>query len=80
VSFPRDLAIKPMLCDAWDPQSGKYGPVHDEHTHSYGMFAARVTLVTVPTGQTDSEGNEPLRAEDNRALFDAIINDDPAAG
>ena len=29
VSFPRDLAIKPMLCDAWDPQTGKYGPVYD---------------------------------------------------
>jgi LCP family protein required for cell wall assembly len=241
VSFPRDLAITPMLCDAWDPQSGKYGPVYDEQTHSYGpaqidtetklnstyafggpkclvkeiqklsglsinrfiavdfvgfakmvdavggvrvcsttplqdyelgtvlpragwqtldgrsalnyvrarqvttevngdygrikrqqlflssllrslisndvffsptklndvvnafisnsavdnvrtkdlvnlgrsvqgMSAGRVTFLTVPTGQTDSDGNEPLRSEDNRALFDAIINDDPLPG
>src|SRR3984893_9309430 len=36
VSFPRDLAIKPMLCDAWDPQTGKYGPLYNEDTHSYG--------------------------------------------
>src|SRR6202035_934493 len=45
-----------------------------------GMSAGRVTFMTVPTGQTDSEGNEPLRSQDNRALFDAIINDDPLPG
>ena len=45
-----------------------------------GMSAGRVTFMTVPTGQTDSEGNEPLRNQDNRALFDAIINDDPLPG
>ena len=241
VSFPRDLAITPMLCDAWDPETGKYGPLYNEETHSYGpaqiytetklnsaysfggpkclvkviqklsglainrfiaidfvgfakmvdamggvkvcsttplqdyelgtvlaqagwqtvdgrvalnyvrarqvttefngdygrikrqqlflssllrslisnevffslsklndvvntfisdssvdnvktkdlvelgqsiqgMSAGRVTFMTVPTGQTDSEGNEPLRNQDNRALFDAIINDDPLPG
>jgi LCP family protein required for cell wall assembly len=31
----RDLAITPMLCDAWDPQTGKYGRVYDDQTHSY---------------------------------------------
>lgn len=45
-----------------------------------GMSAGRITFLTVPTGETDSEGNEPLRTEDNRALFDAIINDDPLPG
>lgn len=45
-----------------------------------GISAGRVTFLTVPTGETDSEGNEPLRTEDNRALFDAIINDDPLPG
>jgi hypothetical protein len=45
-----------------------------------GMSAGHVTFLTVPTGVTDSEGNEPLRTEDNRALFDAIINDDPLPG
>jgi len=30
VSFPRDLAIAPMNCQAWDPQTGKYGPVYDK--------------------------------------------------
>ncbi|MCW1960272.1 MAG: LCP family protein [Mycobacterium sp.] len=32
VSFPRDLAITPMNCQAWDPASGKYGPVYDQNT------------------------------------------------
>ncbi len=45
-----------------------------------GVAAGRITFLTVPTGQTDSDGNEPLRVDDNRALFDAIINDDPLPG
>jgi LCP family protein required for cell wall assembly len=45
-----------------------------------GMSAGKVTFLTVPTGETDSEGNEPLRTQDNRALFDAIINDEPLPG
>ncbi len=45
-----------------------------------GMSAGRITFLTVPTGETDTEGNEPLRTDDNRALFDAIINDDPLPG
>ncbi|MCV7230624.1 LCP family protein [Mycolicibacterium komossense] len=36
VSFPRDLAITPMKCEAWDPVTGKYGPLYDEDTQSYG--------------------------------------------
>ena len=32
VSFPRDLAITPMNCQAWDPETGKYGPVYDKVT------------------------------------------------
>jgi LCP family protein required for cell wall assembly len=30
VSFPRDLAITTMNCQAWDPETGKYGPVYDK--------------------------------------------------
>ena len=30
VSFPRDLAIAPMNCQAWNPETGKYGPVYDK--------------------------------------------------
>ena len=30
VSFPRDTAITPMMCQAWDASTGKYGPVYDE--------------------------------------------------
>lgn len=42
-----------------------------------GMAAGHVTFVTVPTGVTDQNGDEPPRMSDTRALFDAIINDDP---
>jgi anionic cell wall polymer biosynthesis LytR-Cps2A-Psr (LCP) family protein len=36
VSFPGSLAITPMQCDTWDPETGEYGPVYDDQTHSYG--------------------------------------------
>jgi hypothetical protein len=42
-----------------------------------GVNAGRITFVTVPTGVTDSDGNEPPRTGDMRALFASIINDDP---
>ena len=45
-----------------------------------GMNAGHVSFVTVPTGITDENGDEPPRASDMRALFDAIINDDPLPG
>ena len=41
------------------------------------MAAGHVTFVTVPTGVTDQNGNEPPRTADMKALFTAIINDDP---
>ncbi|MGE0214323.1 LCP family protein [Mycolicibacterium sp.] len=43
-----------------------------------GVSAGRITFVTVPTvGYADEWGNEIPRLDDMRALFDAIINDDP---
>ncbi|MFZ0906203.1 MAG: LCP family protein [Mycobacterium sp.] len=45
-----------------------------------GMSAGHVSFVTVPTGETDENGDEPPRTSDMRALFDAIINDDPLPG
>ncbi|MDY6997672.1 MAG: LCP family protein [Actinomycetota bacterium] len=43
-----------------------------------GVAAGRITFVTVPTvGYADEWGNEVPRKEDMRALFSAIINDDP---
>ena len=36
VSFPRDLAITPMKCQAWDARNGQYGPVCDDETETYG--------------------------------------------
>ncbi|TGD85864.1 LytR family transcriptional regulator [Mycolicibacterium sp. CH28] len=46
-----------------------------------GVNAGRITFVTVPTtGVTDADGNEEPRTDGIRALFDAIINDDPLPG
>jgi LCP family protein required for cell wall assembly len=36
VSFPRDLNIEPMQCEAWNAETGEYGPLYDEETESYG--------------------------------------------
>ena len=36
VSFPRDLAITPMKCEAWNAETGEYGPLYDEDTETYG--------------------------------------------
>ena len=36
VSFPRDLAITPMQCEAWNPDTGKYGPLYDAKTKTWG--------------------------------------------
>ena len=36
VSFPRDLAITPMQCEPWNPETGEYGPLFDEETQTYG--------------------------------------------
>lgn len=45
-----------------------------------GLAAGHITFVTIPTGVTDENGDEPPRMSDVRALFDAIINDDPLPG
>ena len=36
VSFPRDLNIEPMKCEAWNPETGEYGPLYDDQTGTYG--------------------------------------------
>ena len=36
VSFPRDLAITPMECKAWNPDTGEYGPLYDDITGTWG--------------------------------------------
>jgi hypothetical protein len=44
------------------------------------MNAGHVSFVTVPTGVTDENGDEPPRTSDMRALFNAIISDDALPG
>jgi LCP family protein required for cell wall assembly len=36
VSFPRDLAITPIQCEAWNPDTGEYGPIYDSDTKEWG--------------------------------------------
>ena len=36
VSFPRDLAIEPMKCEPWNPETRQYGPLYDDQTGTYG--------------------------------------------
>jgi LCP family protein required for cell wall assembly len=36
VSFPRDLAITPMKCEAWNAQTGDYGPQYDDQSKTTG--------------------------------------------
>ncbi|WP_229478091.1 LCP family protein [Mycolicibacterium mageritense] len=36
VSFPRDLAINPIECEPWNPETAQYGPLYDEETGTYG--------------------------------------------
>jgi LCP family protein required for cell wall assembly len=46
-----------------------------------GLDPRSVTFTTVPTtGAANARGNEVLRGGDDRALFDAIINDRPLPG
>lgn len=40
VSFPRDLAITPIKCEPWDPQTGTYGPITDPESPMYGLDEA----------------------------------------
>jgi LCP family protein required for cell wall assembly len=40
VSFPRDLAITPIKCEPWNPETGAYGPITDEESPMYGMDEA----------------------------------------
>ncbi len=34
VSFPRDLAITPMQCQAWNPETGQYGAQSDDQVYT----------------------------------------------
>ncbi|MCF6387583.1 LCP family protein [Mycobacterium sp. MBM] len=40
VSFPRDLAITPIKCEPWNPETGAYGTITDEESPMYGLDEA----------------------------------------
>jgi LCP family protein required for cell wall assembly len=46
-----------------------------------GIQAGKVTFITVPTvGEANDNGNEELRADDNKSLFRAVREDTPLPG
>ena len=53
VSFPRDLAIAPMKCQAWDATTGRYGPVYDENS---GEWSDNERLTTTKLNSAYSLG------------------------
>ncbi|ORB69301.1 LytR family transcriptional regulator [Mycobacterium shinjukuense] len=53
VSFPRDLAINPIQCEAWNPETGKYGPIYDQKT---GKMGARMVYTETKLNSAFSFG------------------------
>ena len=69
VSFPRDLAITPIQCEAWNPDTGEYGPLYDSDTKKWGprnVYTETKLNSTFSFGgpEVSGEGNpEAVRAE-----------------
>ena len=71
VSFPRDLAITPMQCEAWDPETGKYGPLYDQKT---GKFGPRMVYTETKLNSTFSFGGPKCLVKEIQKLSGLSIN------
>ncbi|MGO9156742.1 LCP family protein [Mycobacterium sp.] len=71
VSFPRDLAITPMRCEAWDPETGKYGPLYDKKTGKYGP---RMVYTETKLNSTFSFGGPKCLVKEIQKLSGLSIN------
>jgi LCP family protein required for cell wall assembly len=71
VSFPRDLAITPMQCEAWNPDTGKYGPVYDQKT---GKFGPRMVYTETKLNSTFSFGGPKCLVKEIQKLSGLSIN------
>ena len=71
VSFPRDLAITPMQCEAWNPETGKYGPLYDKKT---GKFGPRMIYTETKLNSTFSFGGPKCLVKEIQKLSGLSIN------
>ncbi|MGF2945805.1 LCP family protein [Mycobacterium sp. Lab-001] len=71
VSFPRDLAITPIQCEVWNPETGKYGPIYDDKT---GTWSPRVVYTTTKLNSTFSFGGPKCLVTEVQKLSGLSIN------
>ncbi|OBF87846.1 LytR family transcriptional regulator [Mycobacterium sp. 852002-51163_SCH5372311] len=71
VSFPRDLAITPMQCEAWNPENGKYGPIYDPKT---GKTGPRMVYTETKLNSTFSFGGPKCLVKEIQKLSGLSIN------
>ena len=71
VSFPRDLAITPMQCEAWNPDTGKYGPILDPKT---GKMGPRMVYTETKLNSTFSFGGPKCLVKEIQKLSGLSIN------
>ncbi len=71
VSFPRDLAITPMQCEAWNPETGKYGPIYDSKT---GTLGPRMVYTQTKLNSTFSFGGPKCLVKEIQKLSGLSIN------
>lgn len=71
VSFPRDLAINPIQCEAWNPETGKYGPIYDEKT---GIMGSRMVYTETKLNSAFSFGGPKCLVKVIQKLSGLSIN------
>ncbi|MDD4866660.1 MAG: LCP family protein [Mycobacterium sp.] len=71
VSFPRDLAITPIQCEAWNPDNGKYGPIYDEKSHTWGP---KMVYTETKLNSTFSYGGPKCLVKEIQKLSGLSIN------
>lgn len=71
VSFPRDLAITPMQCEAWNPETGKYGPIYDQKT---GKMGPRIVYTETKLNSTFAFGGPKCLVKEIQKLSGLSIN------
>ena len=71
VSFPRDLAITPIQCEAWNPETGKYGPLYDQKK---GTWGPRMVYTETKLNSTFSFGGPKCLVKEIQKLSGLSIN------
>lgn len=71
VSFPRDLAITPIQCEAWNPDTGKYGPIYDEKK---GTWGSRMVYTETKLNSAFSFGGPKCLVKEIQKLSGLSIN------